>query len=527
MIEAAQDAFTRSILKFIQRQKRRLTSAGSESPSFCNLEYHVLYLTCHITLVLEQLNSKRQSLECAIEAFDGLSSSCSEVIQTLFSKVSESNDREKFTHSLREALQHWFIQYLRLRDSFVLLTSGECRHPNDSMKARVAKKNGYCDQKIAVFLRELNDNEISSYLSVISKIRSSFSFPSELDVDPANTRKDGYTKLFKSKNGYSGFGWDELFNDELGLRYRLLFLLYQMTIFPKSSENIPSHKIKSTLDRIWEESLIEKGGAYSFDIAFDEHERRMQHLQKTFEERCDSFIGVVNRVLQETSNSRFVDFNKQLSSQVFMHQSKRKQGPSGKLILSKEDKFERLELKEASTCGLSELIIQRQGDAFKVIDDHGVLPSNMTVSKWLSAMKLPNSLLSVSSQIESKKLKKFRRIKDEDSGSDLRTKSTSSLKIVVVEAPTPCEKLNKFDESIGDIKKQCGVDSVGLERSREELEAEENGLQETRLGSLKHLESTNALTDDITETEGMIMNERERVEMLKRVLQRVSDLDEV
>jgi hypothetical protein len=77
-------------------------------------------------------------------------------------------------------------QFVRLQDCFVLLQSGECRHDTDIELCRT------------------------------------YAFKSQFGGDLL--RKDGYTSLYSAKF-YSGYGWDELFDEDVGLKSRITLAL--------------------------------------------------------------------------------------------------------------------------------------------------------------------------------------------------------------------------------------------------------------------------------------------------------------
>jgi len=81
---------------------------------------------------------------------------------------------------------HWMEQFVRLQDCFVLLQSGECRHDTDIELCRT------------------------------------YAFKSQFGRDLL--RKDGYTSLYSAKF-YSGYGWDELFDEDVGLKSRITLAL--------------------------------------------------------------------------------------------------------------------------------------------------------------------------------------------------------------------------------------------------------------------------------------------------------------
>lgn len=127
-------------------------------------------LVRHTRHLLIQLLEKRQSLQAFIEWL-------SEEWKTrLQAKLADPEHTQKI-------LAHALQCLVRCQDGLMLLTSGECRHPQDIDEASKTK------------------------------------FPSQLMT--LQERADGYTKLY-SGTAYSGFGWDEYANETVGIQARLI-----------------------------------------------------------------------------------------------------------------------------------------------------------------------------------------------------------------------------------------------------------------------------------------------------------------
>ena len=134
-------------------------------------------LVNHSTYLLKQLTKKRSSLQ---NGLNNLRKNLWPRVLDQFQKA-DPNDQAAL-------LQHFLEQCLRLHDGKMLLVSGECRHQGD---IRMAKKQ----------------TKFSSRLNLQGE------------------RDDGYTKMFNAPGGYSGYGWDEYYDDRCGIKERLLLAL--------------------------------------------------------------------------------------------------------------------------------------------------------------------------------------------------------------------------------------------------------------------------------------------------------------
>ncbi len=97
-------------------------------------------ITNHASHVLKTLYTKRGSLSNAIKAFDKICSDSLELVKQFQVQSDKSDHSSLLQKTLQEILTHLFAQYIRIRDGFVLLTSGECRHEGDSSLAKKEKR---------------------------------------------------------------------------------------------------------------------------------------------------------------------------------------------------------------------------------------------------------------------------------------------------------------------------------------------------------------------------------------------------
>ena len=125
-----------------------------------------------------------------------------------------------------EILQHSLQHFLRCQDSFILLTSGECRHEYDTELAKATK--------------------FRSRLSTLQE------------------RDDGYTVLYKGTGVYSGYGFDEFNNEVVGIRALLEKALKRYHKSP------------------WE-YLERQGGTEILETLLDQHERELKEMQQSLQ----------------------------------------------------------------------------------------------------------------------------------------------------------------------------------------------------------------------------------------------------
>ena len=233
-------------------------------------------------------------------------------------------------------LAHWFAGYLRLRDGMVLLTSGECRHPGDAAMVRTAR------------------------------------FPSSFGAGRTG-RGDGYTTLFGAGGGYSGWGWDEFYDPDLGVRTRLADACLRCAGSRPSRGGWGGNRSK-----VWERLVGE--GAETFEAEMDAHDAGHRAAEDRLEAVRRRFLDGVNEILASSSASASGGRGAG-------------RGSGGRLVMVTTDKFERIELQNAASLGISRLVIERRGDDFRVDDPEGVLPIHWTAATWDAAMGLPEELL--------------------------------------------------------------------------------------------------------------------------------------
>ena len=442
-------AFRNCISTYIQRTRRRLeknlmkinhrsTKKQQHSISLVRLPQSYLkhcrvatHLSNHAIHILTTLYIKRHSLSLAIEAFYKVCNDCISILQRQKQQQYQQQQQQQqqqssFRTILQEILTHIFIQYIHIRDGFVLLTSGECRHLADSnlaKKNRAERKGGGVEAEVCagdnVAFSEPHQKRKLSHQQHKQEGGSENDSGDNNDEDTTKNqfysklselavRKDGYTKLFSSNCGYSGYGWDEFFNEEVGVRKRLLDALrllssynsitsYRSNNSRASDENLYDEdededreiefKAKQERDRIWDTLIDMGGGAELFESAFDKHDSHMKELQRQLER----YRTVVLTKLQQI-----------LSSSSFPFSSNKGIGTTNvvvEVIMVTEDKFEKLQLKNAKALGLNinTWMIQRQGNIFqgKTGDKRGALPSHISLKDWLQIMKLPSSLVSL------------------------------------------------------------------------------------------------------------------------------------
>ena len=248
--------------------------------------------THHACHILVRLEKKIGSLDLATTSLKDLSDECVDLI----SKKSYSIE------SLQRIFMHWFRQYLRLRDGLVFLVSGECRHVADRKKAKAAL------------------------------------YPSRLTKK--SPRNDG-TRVYREDAYYNGFGWDEFFDDEVGVRIRMIEALGGTS----SGER--------RVDRLLE----------TIDMLLSDHEARFKSLEESIEQIKNNFIRSTNKCLRKYHHKNGIM----------------------KLSVKGADKFEKLELK-----GIFEF--HRMADNFSIKERGGVLPVVKCVSDWKRAMKIPSNL---------------------------------------------------------------------------------------------------------------------------------------
>ena len=379
---------------FTSSKKHQKRFRGTEDEKML-LKQHIQKLVRHAQHVLQTLTVKRTSLHHAVAA---LQDSWKTALKTLQASQSKSN--------LKSILQHILQHYLRLGDGMVLLTSGECRHAGDMPMPPA--KNPYTSQ--------LTNNKV---------------------------RNDGYTMLYSKDASYSGFGWDEFFDDQHGLQARLLNALKRFTSKSNTNTNI-----------IWE-TLLDTG-AQLFESSLDAHETKLQAIRKSMED----FRDLVKRDLTKII-------------------------PKTKVQFGTQDKMEYLEIR-----GLFKL--QRRANEFKVKDEEGVLPDGWNFEKWASHMTLPSRLGKnknepVAQTTEHNTQKKRRRVIQDSSDDD----DADEGGLHVRENKTE-EIIHKDMSSLNAIKTDFGVNASELETAREALEAEQGDVATDVVADDRDIQSARA-----------------------------------
>jgi hypothetical protein len=356
-IDDACSGLQSAVNQFIKKYQKRFRGTDNEKTL---LKEHISKLVDHAQHILQTLTAKRNSLQHAVSA---LHQCWRNVYQTL---------KNSHGSNLQPCLQHVLQCYLRLGDGVVLLASGECRHPGDVKSIK--------------FKSKLTKNQV---------------------------RNDGYTMLYSKDLTYSGFGWDEFFDDQFGVHARLVNAL----------KRISGGGAKFN---VWE-TLLENG-AQLFDVCLDTHETEIQLIRKSLE----NFRETVTRDLQ-----------------ILL--------PNNKVFFGTQDKMEYVEIRGSFK-------LQRRANEFQVRGDEGVLPNGWTVCTWERQIAIPTRVLKQSSQTAATKRRRI--IDDSDDDDDqgrLYVRETKEKKT----APSSISSLNA-------IKNDCGVNAAELETAREILEAKQN-----------------------------------------------------
>jgi hypothetical protein len=379
--------------------------------NFAPATWHVL--VNHASHLLHQLTLKRNSLAHAVSA-----------LETCWKRhVPQVKD-----NNTTALLTHFFHQYLRIRDGINLMTSGECRHPGDIKEAKTTK------------------------------------FPSQFHN--LSHQKDGYTTLYSSDH-YSGYGWDEFYNPNVGIKKRLL-------------QALGGRKG----DCCWD-TLLEYG-AQAFETSLDQlNEVEIPIITN----RLDQLRLVMTRDLERILASNVTFFTR--------------------------DKMERLELvKRGGGGGGQHITLERQANDFQVQDPNGCIPNNWNVADWNRAFAyVPPRRIRVLVPP-----KKIRRLVIQDS-------NDKDEPPVAVRGPTEgvdpistglrvrvtITETETISNSLFEIKRKQGVNAQELQESSEWLEAEEAGQKQTQE------------CDNVSELKQEVKEARAKVEFLQRVLARMKD----
>jgi len=293
-----------SIARYIKKRRKRGIIISNKAES------SVKEVAKHFKYVVTQLFWKRTSLDFAVKAFaDVCCSGCMQALRDLVKNEDVVNRAENVKH----VLCHWMKACVRLRDGLVLLQSGECRHKSDVELCRNSK------------------------------------FPSKFVKDLK--RPDGITTMY-SADFYSGYGWDELFDEQVGIVSRLAMMVL-------GGDASSQHYTKFWNDISDHAPLLE--------VSLNECEQSIKTLHQQFETHRDKFLQSVKSLIAS-------------------------HGMTAVLKTTMVDKMERLELRNAKLLHIQVLRIEREAGKYQVTDSGGVLPSVFTYADWKEKMMLPSLL---------------------------------------------------------------------------------------------------------------------------------------
>ena len=179
-INGACRSFAKSVNDYIDRALRRRGRRHDDGAATSSVRGECNDLVRHANLVLVTLTAKHASLANALAA---LRAESKDYVERFSAAAASSSDVERVQ---MEIVRRWFAIYVRLRDGFVLLESGERRHDHDD-----------------------DDDD---------------SFPSRLNG--GDLRSDGVTRMFKFR--YTGRGCDEVYTPSVGIKPRLLEALSKL-----------------------------------------------------------------------------------------------------------------------------------------------------------------------------------------------------------------------------------------------------------------------------------------------------------
>ena len=339
----------------------------------------------------------------------------------------------------------WFHHCLRLRDGLHLLHSGECRHVGD--------------------IRQAKSSQFQSKLHQAGK------------------REDGYTQLYDRSKVYSGYGWDEYYNEAIGLRTRLCRL------FRGKRKRLQKHL------------------SSSIEMLLDQVEPKMHSCRQE-----------LNTVVQ---SGKYQQINIQL-------------------VLT--DKLEQMTY---NTSNGHKITLQRPSN-FTIQNDHrhflGALPSHWDKTKWMKSFQTITSSTNPKPQTNKTNdalTKKTRRriiIESDEEEDDDEDDEDEVMDDVTSEKNAPVDKHcgfkvrnassqssngnNDQSLSINEIKHKLGVDADQLEYSRTALE-KENILQQKQQQQQEHLSVHNLDEEsrqEIYEIREAILQEKQQVKMYRQVL---------
>ena len=362
---------------------------------------------CHI---LRQLTMKRHALQQGLIALE----QC----------WNEWNSQITAETNMTHLLTHVFHHYLRLRDGMNLMSSGECRHDGDVQFARNTK------------------------------------FPSRLNQQ--SHRSDGYTKLFSSQY-YSGYGWDEFFDSNVGVLQRLKLAL-------------------GGKHNCWD-TLLEYG-AQAFESSLDQHEMACQEIQSKFDE-------LRNRIVKDVSQH------------------------CTNVTMLTQDKTERLQV---TLKGGAVLSLQRHGNDFQVHDINGCLPNGWQVPDWKRAMKyMPPTKRRRDEDGSNSTGAKKQKAKQKTCAQQAPVVDGIKVK---VKKESPSVKKESVEVSLVALKGKGYADA--LEKSREVLEAEDAEIEKS-MQTERSVDEVTELKQDVADARSKV----ERMKrVVVRVTQRQDEFDE-
>jgi hypothetical protein len=549
------DAICQGFRKCIQTHMKRVQKKSSNNKKSSTpkkqkqqqkLIHHLIEHSIHI---LKRLFIKRHSLSLAITAFQQICKECIDLLllvkktkmTTIRGKNNNNSNNNTQQRSLsisnlvQQILRHVFIQYIHINDGFVLLTSGECRHTADSNIARrereLNNKHGGRKRKRNEQFHDDDDDDDDNNNDNghdDDNDNDGFTFASRLNT--MDICHDGYTKLYSSNCGYSGYAWDEFYNENVGVKRRLLDALLSLKYHSNNDHtttNCTNSKQQQQQQRenIWEK-LSHLHGFEGFENQFNAHEMEMKELKEKLQRIMNDFksalVGTLKStivqqimLLQSNNKNRPNNGNGGSTTNTILSSSNgsgdsstsassRGMNNNVSLSLKSGDKAEELTLYNAQALGLREWTIKRQGDDFKGKGKHGALPSHIKSKDWLEIMKLPLSLKchmkevsmtstnncvgdnTTSASVTKKKVSKNRNrviFDSSDEEDDCEEENNealldgkideSCLKVSMTKTKDEDKTTPSKTSSIYDIKKQLGVNVELLEQSREGVEQEE------------------------------------------------------
>ena len=418
-------------------------------------------LVRHANLVLKTLLRKLWSLAHALTALRAQSGEYLKRFAFSLTLPLEEGGGEKQTQAI-EIVRRWFANYVRLQDGFVLLESGERWHEFDD------HDDDDCSDDDDIITGK-GHHTSSAALVFLSKLNGAY-------------RPDGVTRKFKSKRGYTGRGYDEVYDEDVGILRRLCESLSRI-------DGGGGRGIKSVNEKLFDGDST---GASYWQGCMDEHIAESKALREDLNSIASDFVDGINRQLltyATAAKTKVVSSAKGNACSSC--------GSVKKLTLISDDKFERINLGDL-------LNISRRGNDFSVKDRGGSLPIGMSVADWqmkfslkevdnAAVRKQPISLRNSKIEVEEVRTAKKRKMILEDSSeeeeddnptSKADTNNHSNMDctahedglMVRVQVPTDVSgSHSKSSESgpatsINEMKRQLGVNTMELQRGHELLE---------------------------------------------------------